>query len=236
MIEKPDKGFGRTVDRYLRKEDTLLAKGIKGICSLQGADYRNSVFKRGFELAITLPMATLSIPITAMLGVAARREDGGTAFYIQERVGKGGKPVDIVKVRSMKMTAPAELSPYVGNPEDDPRHTSVGRKIRALELDELPQLLQVLKGDISLIDVRIIPQYNIDYIKANRPKSFEAWRKAYEAGKPGGMNLDPALNSRPNHALTRLHYDMLYAKKASLGLDLYIIFKTTGRLLKKLGK
>jgi len=49
------------------------------------------------------------------------------------------------------------------------------------------------------------------------------------------MNLDPALNSGPNHPLTRLHYDMLYAKKASLGLDLYIIFKTAGRLLKKLG-
>ena len=136
----------------------------------------------------------------------------------------------------MKMSSPVESFRYTGKPEDDPRNTQLGKKMRAFELEELPQLLQVLKGDISLIDIRAISQGAINRIEANRPENFEVWRKAYDAGKPGLLNLNAAINPRRKDVLTRLHYDMLYAKKASLGLDLYIIFKTAGRLLKKLGE
>src|SRR3989344_8275538 len=93
------------MEQYLRREDTALAKALNSICSLKGEEYRNSKFKRGLEFVLTLPAAMFSIPVTAMLGVAAKFEDGGTAFFIQERIGKDGKPIDVVKIRAMKMNA-----------------------------------------------------------------------------------------------------------------------------------
>ena len=86
------------IDRYFRREDTLLANGLRKACSLQGTEYRNSKFKRNFELTITAPVALLSIPVTALLGLAAKVEDGGSMFFSQERVGKDGKTVEIVKI------------------------------------------------------------------------------------------------------------------------------------------
>lgn len=231
------KGFATKVDRYLRKEDTTLARAVNGTCSLRGTEYRNSRFKKGFELVITTPVAIMSIPATAMLGVAAKLESGGSMFFVHERIGQGGKPVGLVKIRTMKSGSDNPESNLANTPnhepEDDPRNTKLGQKIRAYEIDEFPQFLQILKGDISLIDIRCIAQYAIDYIKENRPTTFEEWNKAYLAGKPGLLNLNWAINKHKKDDLKRHHYDMLYARKASLGLDLFIIYRTSLRMFRK---
>ena len=218
------------IDRYFRREDTLLANGLRKACSLQGTEYRNSKFKRNFELTITAPVALLSIPVTALLGLAAKVEDGGSMFFSQERVGKDGKTVEIVKIRTMHPGSDTRESflEHAGLYEsyEDPRNTRAGRVIRASSLDELPQLWQVLKGSVSLIDVRCITQYSIDLMQSKRPETFTRWYEAYTAGTPGLLNLYSATRTHVKDGTKKHHYDMLYAKKATLGMDLFIIFRT----------
>ena len=218
------------IDRCFRRKDTFLANGLRKACSLQGTEYRNSKFKRNFELTITAPVALLSIPVTVVLGLAAKAEDGGSMFFFQERVGKDGKPVTITKIRTMHPESDTRKSylEHAGLYEsyEDPRNTRAGRVIRASSLDELPQLWQVLKGSVSLIDVRCITQYSIDLMQSMRPKTFEEWHKAYTAGTPGILNLYSATRTHTKHGAKKHHYDMLYAKKATLGMDLFIIFRT----------
>ncbi len=230
-------GFATRVDRYLRREDTGLARAINCVCSLRGTEWRNSKFKERFELVITTPVAVMSIPATAMLGVAAKLEDGGSMFFVHERVGQGGEPIGLVKIRTMEPGSDSPESALANTskhePEDDPRNTKLGKTIRAYELDEFPQFLQILKGDISLIDIRCITQYAIDNIKKNRPTTFEEWNEAYLAGKPGLLNLHSAVNKHRKDDLKRHHYDMLYARKASLGLDLFIIYRISLRMFRK---
>ena len=235
--QQSNEGLATRVDRYLRKEDTLLAKAIKGVCSLQGKEYRNGRFKRGFEFVITTPVAVLTIPVSQILGMAAKMEDGESMFFLQERVGKGGEPVKIVKIRTMKNGFEAAERSLANaskfEPEDDPRNTRLGQKIRAYEIDEFPQFLQVLKGEISLVDIRSAPQYVIDFIKEKRPDTFDEWYKAYQEGTPGLLSLRSALSNERKNDLKRHHYDVLYARKASLGLDLFIIYRTGLRMLRK---
>jgi len=111
-------------------------------------------------------------------------------------------------------------------PEDDPRNTKIGKLLRLLELDEIPQLFQVLAGKLSLFDIRCIADYSIDLIQQNRPKSFNEWEKAYSEGKPGLIGLNAVMNPDRKNDLKRHHYDILYAKKANLGLDLYILYRS----------
>ena len=237
MSERSFDKLATKVDRYLRKEDTLLAKAIKGVCSLQREEYRNSPQKRGFEFVITTPVAVLTIPVVEILGAAAKMEDGGSMFFLQERVGKDGELVEIKKIRTMRegsdnVEDPIAIAPK-NDPETDPRNTKLGEKIRAYEIDEFPQFLQILKGEISLVDIRSAPQYVIDYIKKNRPDTFDEWYKAYQEGTPGLLSLRSALSNDRKNDLKRHHYDVLYARKASLGLDLFIIYRTGLRMLRK---
>ena len=218
------------IDRYFRRKDTILANGLRKACSLQGTEYRNSRFKRGVELSITVPATLLSIPVTAVLGFAAKAEDGGSMFFFQERVGKDGKPVTIAKIRTMHPGSDTRESylEHAGlyEPQEDPRNTAVGSYVRSSSVDELPQLWQVLRGNVSLIDVRCITQYSIDLMRNKRPKTFDEWHKAYTAGTPGLFNLYSATRTHVKDGTKKHHYDMLYAKKATLGMDLFIIFRT----------
>ena len=237
MPERSFDELATRVDRYLRKEDTLLAKAIKGVCSLEGKEYRNSRFKRGFEFVITTPVVVLTIPVAQILGAAAKMEDGESMFFLQERVGKGGEPVKIVKIRTMKNGSGAAEQSLAHTskfePEDDPRNTRLGQKIRAYEIDEIPQFLQGLKGEISLGDIRSAPQYVVDFIKEKRPDTFDEWYKAYQEGTPGLLSLRSALSNDRKNDLKRHHYDVLYARKASLGLDIFIIYRTGLRILRR---
>ncbi len=239
MIERSlEYGIATKVDRYLRREDSVVAKIVNGVNSSHGTQWRESSFKRGFELAIAAPVALMTTPVAVCLGAAAKLEDGGSMFFVHERVGKDGEPVRIIKIRAMKAGSDnpklaIEISPK-HEPEDDPRNTRLGKTMRVFEIEEFPQFLQVLKGDISLVDIRCLPQYAFDNIQENRPVTFEEWNTAYFAGKPGLLNLHSAVNKNRKNDLKRHHYDMLYARKASLGLDLFIIYRVALRMFKKM--
>ena len=236
MGEKPSDR--RSVEKYLRREDTMLAKALHGVCSLRGGEYRNSSFKYGLELAIVLPALTVAIPVSAILGVAAKLEDGGSMFFVQERVGKDGKPLSVAKIRTMKPGSETAVSflEHHGKFEsgEDPRNTRIGRLVRASDLDELPQLLKVVTGEMSLIDVRCVDKVAIDRLRQLRPETFEEWYQAYIAGTPGIVNLYSAASQGIKFSTKKHHYDMLYAKKAKLGMDLFILYKTSQRIYRRI--
>lgn len=230
--------FATRVDRYLRREDTLLAHTFRAISPDVGQDYRNSPEKRVTELVIATPFAVITLPVMGILASAKKLEDGESAFYVQKRLSQDGS-IPVVKIRCMKMDADNDTWANLHNAaiygeECDPRNTRLGRFMRKYELEELPQLWQVVAGQLSLVDIRAAPQYVFDFIKENRPETFEEWEVAYRASdRPGIFSLNSAISKRRKNDIKRHHYDLLYAKKASLGLDLYILYRTGLRMAKK---
>lgn len=206
--------------------------------SPQGQEYRQGSLKRVTEVILATPPAIAALPVIGALALAKKGEDGGNAFYVQERVGKGGKPVPLVKIRSMRVHADADGRANQTNasrfdPENDPRNTRLGRFMRRYELEELPQLWQVVVGQLSLVDIRSAPQYVFDYLRDARPHTFAEWESAYFSGTPGLFSLNAAVNPQRKDDRKRHHYDMLYARKASLGLNCYIIFRCIARVVEK---
>jgi lipopolysaccharide/colanic/teichoic acid biosynthesis glycosyltransferase len=159
----------------------------------------------------------VSLPLWLVIGLAIKCEDGGSLFYRQTRVGKRGQKFDIVKFRSMIFDA-EKLTGPVWASENDGRVTRVGKILRATALDELPQLCNILKGDISFVGPR-----------PERPELVEKFRKevlGYELrfivmpGLTGLAQVYGRYDSNPRH---KLRYERLYIKNQCLSLDMKLI-------------
>jgi lipopolysaccharide/colanic/teichoic acid biosynthesis glycosyltransferase len=231
------KEFGARVDRYLRREDTCLARFLKTVSPGVGREYRLSPQKRIVELVIVTPIAVITLPVMGILAIAKRLEDGGSAFYVQERI-SGDKTVPVVKIRCMVEGADKDEQVNIYNAaaykkECDPRNTRLGRFMRRYELEELPQLWQVIAGQLSLVDFRAAPRYVFEFIEKVRPTTFGEWESAYREGRrPGIFSLTSAASDERKDIRKCNHYDLLYARKASLGLDLYILCRTAARMVR----
>jgi lipopolysaccharide/colanic/teichoic acid biosynthesis glycosyltransferase len=231
--------FRTRVDRYFRREDTALAEALKTVCPLEGEEYRNCKAKRVTGVLIAAPIAAVTAPVVGILALAAKVEDGGSSFYIQERVMGEDKTVPVAKIRCMKEgsdndTWAALRNAVIYGEAKDPRNTRLGRFMRQYELEELPQVWQVMKGQLALVDIRATARYVIDYIKKERPESFGEWWKAYISGKPGLFSLNTAVSEKRKDDRKRHHLDIFYSRKASLGLDLFILYRTGVRMWLKL--
>ena len=198
--------------------------------------YRNRV-KRVLDVAAVLVTAPVVVPVIAALALCIRR-DGSDAFYTQPRVGRGGRNFRMWKLRSMVPDADARLESYLsGNPaarnewnrtqklKDDPRITRFGRFLRRSSLDELPQLWNVLKGDMSLVGPRpmMISQTSL----------YPGM--AYYALRPGitGHWQTAGRNSTTFEA--RAEYDAVYETDLSLATDMRILARTVGVVVKATG-
>lgn len=177
-------------------------------------------FKRVLDLLIALialPFVLLSICIIAPL---IYFEDKGPVFYPAKRIAKGGKPFSMLKFRSMKVNAPdirlADGSTYNG--EDDPRVTNIGRFLRKNSLDEIPQFLNVLCGQMSLIGIRPDP---LDWLER-----YNEHERVILTVKPGITGYNQAYFRNSADGETKLRNDVYYAENISFGLDLKILFKT----------
>lgn len=237
----PERNFRTRVDRWLRREDTFLAKSLRTISPKTGAEYRRSTAKRVSEYVIIAPIAPIAAAAVGVLAALAKAEDRGPAFYKQKRLGKDGNVFDLIKIRCMKTGADQE--PWSITHErnareaDDHRNTRIGKVMRAVEAEELPQLAQVLTGDMSLVDVRAIAPYARDYMQEElNEKKFARWDQARAEGKPGLFSLNSAMNNERKNDLKRDHYDRLYARKASLGLDLFVLYRMGLRMSEKVYK
>lgn len=179
--------------------------------------------KRLFDIVVAVVCIVLFFPLFAICYMAVVLEDGRPAIFRQERIGLHGKPFIIYKLRSMKMDAEAngyELS----NSEYDSRLTRVGRFLRSHHLDELPQLWNVLKGDMSFIGPRPERQYFIDQIMQHDPRYQLLY--ALRPGVTSYATLYNGYTDTMDKMLRRLELDLQYLDRWSLWLDMTILWKT----------
>ncbi len=188
----------------------------------------NSVLKRAIDVAISATALFLfSIPF-ALISIAIKRTSPGAVFYKQERMGLDGKAFQVYKFRSMHMGAEDETGPIWAR-EDDPRCTPLGRILRKFDLDELPQLWNVLRGDMSIVGPRPERPYFVEQFKHRFPQYM--LRHKVKAGITGWAQVN---GWRGNTSLEkRIEYDLYYIENWSVGLDLKIMWLTLLRGLQK---
>lgn len=203
------------------------------------AKWSSRIIKRLFDISGSLAIITILSPILIYISAKVRK-DGGPAIYGHERIGKGGQSFKCLKFRSMVINSKEVLDELLANDVDareewdatfklknDPRITKIGGFLRRTSLDELPQLFNVLKGEMSLVGPRPIitaelERYNdeVDYYLLSKPGMTGLWQVS------GRSDVDYE---------TRVYLDAWYVKNWSMWNDIAILFKTVGVVLKKDG-
>jgi sugar transferase (PEP-CTERM system associated) len=165
----------------------------------------------------------LSLPLMLLTAIAVKLDSPGPVLYVQERVGKNGRRFKIIKFRSMRVGAEATSGP-VWAEEDDPRITRVGRIIRKLRLDELPQFINVLRGDMNFVGPRPERPTFVDQLSAIVP--YYSQRHVVKPGVTGWAQIKYPYGASVEDAIEKLRYDLYYIKNQSLLLDATIVFET----------
>jgi Undecaprenyl-phosphate glucose phosphotransferase len=188
----------------------------------------NSVLKRAIDFTLSAAgLLVMSIPFAA-LAALVKFTSNGPVFYRQERMGLDGKAFDVYKFRSMYQGAEDETGPIWAR-DDDPRCTPVGRWMRRLDLDELPQLWNVVRGDMSIVGPRPERPYFVEQFKHRIPQYM--LRHKVKAGITGWAQVN---GWRGNTSLEkRIEYDLYYIENWSVALDLKIMWLTVLRGLQK---
>jgi sugar transferase (PEP-CTERM system associated) len=184
-----------------------------------------TVVKRIFDLLGAFVLLVLAAPVMLVTAVLIYLESGGPVLYYQERVGLGGRLFNVIKFRSMRTDAEKDGKPRWAAMQDD-RVTRVGRIIRKLRIDELPQLLSVLAGDMSLVGPRPERPYFVDKLTQQIP--YYAVRQSVKPGVTGWAQVRYHYGSSVEDAVEKLQYDLYYVKNHTLFLDLVILFETVG--------
>lgn len=183
--------------------------------------------KRAFDLFCTLGLLICTSPIMVLTAVAIRIESPGPIIYKQRRVGLFGKDFTVYKFRSMRTDA--EKNGAVWAMKSDPRVTKIGRIIRKTRIDELPQLWNVLNGEMSLIGPRPERPEFVKDLEKEIP--FYSLRHAVKPGVTGWAQVCYPYGSSVEDSRRKLEYDLYYAKNMSILLDIRIILKTIGVVL-----
>lgn len=188
------------------------------------------LYAKAIKRALDVAMALVALPFFALLCLflvpLIRLSDGGPAFYVAKRLGRNGESFDMFKFRSMMVNAPdvrqADGSTY--SAEDDPRLTRIGRVLRKTSLDELPQIINVLKGDMSIIGPRPDLPQQITYYKGD---DFEKLKV-----RPGLTGYSQAYHRNAIPWEQRLALDVWYVRNLSFSLDVRVFFKTLATVVK----
>lgn len=179
--------------------------------------------KRSTDILVSVPCLVLFSPLFVIISLAIKWEDGLPIIYKQERIGLHGKPFNIYKFRSMKADAEKD-GPNLLEIEGDTRLTRVGKFIRAHHFDELPQLWNILKGDMSLVGPRPERKYYIDQIMEHDPR----YTYLYQI-RPGATSYATLYNGYTDtmpKMLRRLELDLYYLEHRSWWFDSKILAKT----------
>ena len=183
----------------------------------------NNTIKRLFDIACaTIGLLVLS-PLYLIIYIALKMTTPGPAFFKQERIGKGGKPFNIYKFRTMIVEGEPDGTPQLAEPDDE-RLTEVGKFLRNHHLDELPQLWNVLKGDMSFIGPRPERQYFINQIMEVDPRYAELYK--IRPGVTSYATLYNGYTDTLEKMLRRLELDLYYLEHRSWWFDLQILSKT----------
>jgi len=182
---------------------------------------------RSIDIIGSLVILVVSLPLTVFAAILIKLTSEGSVIYKQERIGKDGKIFTLYKFRTMINDAEKQLGPVLAT-ENDPRVTKIGRFLRDTRLDEIPQLLNVILGQMSLVGPRPERPYFVKHHKA-----LMEIRLAVRPGLTGLAQIRNAYDLHPNH---KIKYDYLYIQRRSLLLNLYILAKTIPVVLLKKGQ
>jgi len=186
----------------------------------------NLIVKRTFDVATSALLLLLASPVFGLIALLVKLDSKGPVFYRQERVGLDGKPFRLIKFRTMQANAENQTGP-VWAQKNDPRKTRVGGFLRRFSLDELPQLINVLRGDMSIVGPRPERQHFVDQFKNEIPKYLD--RHTVKTGMTGWAQVNGLRGNAPIEERTK--YDMYYVENWSLVFDLKIILKTVRAVL-----
>lgn len=199
------------------------------ICALNGINQsvEKAFAKRAIDVVLSLVLMIIALPVGAVIALLIYLDSPGPVFFVQERNREGGRTFRMLKFRTMVKNAEQLLSSLVSiddleepvyKLDNDPRITRFGRLLRRFSLDELPQLLNVLKGDMSLVGPRPEARQLVE--------RYNAWQQLRLTGKPGITGLQQICCRGVSSLNERLKYDVLYLRRQSLSLDMEILLRT----------
>jgi sugar transferase (PEP-CTERM system associated) len=225
----------RVVDIATHFEKTLAQINIKHVNAgwlIFGDGFSQGMLraaiKRVCDVVFAVLILAITWPIMLMTALAIRFESRGPVLYRQERVGLNGVPFNVIKFRSMRTDAEKDGKPRWATKNDD-RVTRVGRFIRKVRIDELPQLFNVLVGEMSMVGPRPERQYFVDELIGKIP--YYAVRHSVKPGVTGWAQVRYEYGSTIEDSVEKLQYDLYYVKNHSLFLDLLIMLETVAVVL-----
>lgn len=183
-------------------------------------------FKRVFDIVLSILALPFFLLLMIPIAIAIKMDDGGPIFYLSARVGRGGKKFGMYKFRSMRVNAPDIRNEDGGtyNSSDDPRVTKIGKFLRETSLDETPQLLNIIKGDMSIIGPRAGDWVSIDTYQDDEKDKMKV--------RPGLTGYCQAYFRNSATVREKRLKDAWYANNISFSLDVKIFFKTIETVLK----
>lgn len=211
-----EKVAGRLPVENLRPSELIFSDGFRKSWALR-------FYKRAFGFCSAVLGLLLASPLIALVVVAVKLESRGPILYRQERVGLNGRVFQVLKFRSMRADAEAMSGPVWAR-ERDPRVTRVGRVIRALRLDELPQLWNVLRGEMTFVGPR--PERPVFVAELSNEIPYYDLRHSVRPGITGWAQVSYRYGSSREDAKTKLEFDLFYIKNLSITMDLFIMFQT----------
>jgi exopolysaccharide biosynthesis polyprenyl glycosylphosphotransferase len=225
MIEEAPSAYERICGRVCLKElrpSQLIYSGELG------PRRTNVMYQSAINRITAVIGIVVSFPIMILTALAVRVSSSGPILYRQQRVGLNGAPFTIYKFRSMRVNAEAGTG-AVWASRNDPRVTAVGRIIRKIRFDELPQLFNVLLGDMSLVGPRPERPEFVREFSENIP--YYRQRHSVRPGITGWAQINYKYGDTLEDTICKLEYDLYYIKNTCLSLDTYIIFHTIKAML-----
>jgi len=211
-----EKISGRLLVQSLRPSNLIFGDGFCRPSPLR-------VSKRFLDVIFCIVGCVLAIPFFIILSILIKIDSRGPVLYRQERVGEKGKPFMLMKFRSMYEDAEVKSGPIWAE-KDDPRLTRVGRVMRGLRFDEIPQLINVLKGEMSLVGPR--PERPVFVERLRKTIPYYVLRLSVKPGLTGWAQVKYRYGATEKEALEKLEYDLYYIRHLSVLFDLTIIFET----------
>jgi len=181
------------------------------------------IVKRAMDLVFSIIGLILTVPIYLIFSLLIRLDSPGPVLYRQERIGENGKRFSLLKFRSMRLDAEADLGP-VWAQDDDARITRIGKFLRRTRIDELPQLFNVLKGEMSFVGPRPERPWFVEQLEKEIP--YYMLRFSVKPGITGWAQIKYRYGASVKDAFEKLQYELYYIKNLSFSLDLAIIFST----------
>jgi sugar transferase (PEP-CTERM system associated) len=217
---------GKIAVENLRPSWLIFSDGFTKVSGVGG-------LKRVSDLVGGGLLLVLALPLMALAALAIALTSRGPILYLQQRVGLNGRVFTIRKFRSMRVDAEAATGAVWATPGRDPRTTKVGSLLRRSRIDELPQLWNVLVGEMSLVGPR--PERPEFVATLTEQIPFYGQRHVVRPGLTGWAQVRYAYGASVEDAMEKLQYDLFYVKNRSIALDLYIIFETLKTVLTRSG-